>query len=95
VTDPADLLAVRHVHTLELDRGATAGTVEIAKRALYRAELYVADEVGNETGSAVLLDASDDGGGGCRASPSGHGGGLVQLLLFGLAIAGARQLRRR
>lgn len=93
VTDPADLLAVEHVRTVELRRGATTGVVEIEDGALYRAELHVRDNVGNETTSAILLDASPEEGGGCSAGGgAGAGGGLAVLLAaLGLALAPARR----
>jgi hypothetical protein len=93
VTDPADLLAVEHVRTVELVRGATTGVVEIEDGALYRAVLHVADNVGNETTSAILLDASPEDGGGCSAGGrSGAAGGLAVLLVaLGLALAPSRR----
>jgi hypothetical protein len=92
VTDPSDLLAVEHVRTIDLGAGATSGTIEVEQGALYRAELHVADSVGNETVSAILLDASTDGGG-CSAS-GGGGGGVLALLLALLAarLAGGRRV---
>ncbi|HWM88813.1 MAG TPA: hypothetical protein VNO33_23340 [Kofleriaceae bacterium] len=86
VTDPEDLLATEHVRTIELDRGATSGSIEVDGGELYRAELYVVDAVGNETVSAILLDATrDEGGcGGCAAGRGGASGALPLLLaLFG------------
>lgn len=91
VTDPEDVLSVEHLRTIDLARGATAGTVEVEKGSLYRAELHVADAVGNETVSAVLLDASDGDGGGCAAAPGSRDAGLGSLLLALAAIG----LRRR
>ena len=92
VTDPADLLAVEHVRTIELVRGATTGTVEIEDGALYRAELHVADNVGNETTSAILLDASHEDGGGCSAAGS-TGGAAASLPLLLLALLVPRRRR--
>ena len=93
VTDPTDLLAVEHIDTLELSPGATSGTVEVAPGALYRAELYVTDSVGNETVSAVLLDASRDSGGGCSAAGGSGGAGAMALLLALLAVGGVTRRR--
>jgi hypothetical protein len=94
VTDPADLLSVEHVRTIELAAGATSGRVEIEGDALYRAELYVADAVGNETVSAVLLDTSKEDGG---CSVGGRAGaGWLPILFALLAASGfGRVLRRR
>jgi hypothetical protein len=93
VTDPSDALAVEHVRTFDLSLGATSGVVEIEDGALYRAELHVRDGVGNETVSAVLLDASpEEGGGGCSAG-SGQGG-LLSLLLGLAALVGLRRRAR-
>jgi hypothetical protein len=82
ITDPTDLLAVEHVRTIDLSAGATSGTVEVEPGALYRAELHVADAVGNETVSAILLDASTEDGG---CSAAGGGGGALPVLLALLA----------
>jgi hypothetical protein len=79
ITDPSDLLAVEHVRTIDLSAGATSGTIEVEPGALYRAELHVADAVGNETVSAILLDASTEDGG-CSAAGGGAGGALTILL---------------
>jgi hypothetical protein len=92
VTDPEDLLAVEHVRTIEIAAGATTGTVEIEGGELYRAELFVTDAVGNESVSAVLLDASKDEGG-CSA-PGGAGGGL-SLLIALIGALGLVPRRRR
>jgi hypothetical protein len=91
VTDPEDVLSVEHLRTIDLARGATSGTVEVEKGSLYRAELHVTDAVGNETVSAVLLDATEDEGG-CAAAPARSPDGLGALLL---ALAAAIGLRRR
>ncbi len=94
VTDPTDLLSVEHIDTIELSPGATSGSVEVAPGALYRAELYVTDSVGNETASAVLLDASRDDGGGCSAAGGSGGAGAVALVLALLALRGVLGRRR-
>lgn len=88
VTDPADLLAVELVRTFELTRGATSGVVEIEDGALYRAELHVADNVGNETTSAVLLDASPADGG---CSAGGRTGAAGSRAVFFLALGLVRR----
>jgi hypothetical protein len=89
VTDPTDLFSAEHIDTVELAPGATSGTVAVSGKALYRAELHVVDSVGNESVSAVLLDASSEGGGGCSAA-GGTGGAGAALLLAALAWLAAR-----
>ncbi|HKE14574.1 MAG TPA: MYXO-CTERM sorting domain-containing protein, partial [Kofleriaceae bacterium] len=90
VTDPTDLLSAEHIDTIELAPGATSGTVALSGNALYRAELHVVDSVGNESVSAVLLDASSEDGGGCSAAGGTGGGAGAALLLAALAWLAAR-----
>lgn len=87
VNDKSDALDITHLRTIELEAGATSAMFDIEDGEIYRAEIHVTDEVGNESVVTVMLDSADKGG--CSASGKGT------ALPLGLALMAAMLLVRR
>lgn len=88
VADSADVLSAEHVGSVALSHGATEADIELDTGALYRVEIYVTDEAGNERGATVLVQVGQlkGEGGGCSASRR-DGGTMAVLLLLTVLIA--------
>ncbi len=90
IRNPTDLLDVELVDEAELSPGATAYDLSLEPGELYRAEVRVRDQAGNEAIASARLRAS---AGGCAAGAPGAGGAGVAM--FVLAFALLASLRRR
>ncbi len=89
LTDPADALSTRLVSTQELASGAIETSVELAGNGgVYRVEVHVSDEAGNDSQSSLLLNLSSTGG--CSVGGEDSGGVFFLLLALGFLC-----LRRR
>ncbi len=93
LADPADALSAKLVETQELAPGVTSAMVDLEKAGgLYRVEIHVVDEAGNDSRSSLLLSSATVGG--CSTSGS-RGGSSAALLLVALLLVWRRQRRQR
>ncbi len=93
VIDPADSLSAVLIDTQNLAAGTTSTQVEIAGSSrVYRVEIHVVDDAGNDSIASMLLTNPDTGGCGCTAGGRSKGSpaGLWLLALGALAY-----IRRR
>jgi MYXO-CTERM domain-containing protein len=91
VEDPTDILSARLIDTQELGAGASSTTVELEQvGGLYRVEVHVLDEAGNDSQSSLLLQIASSGG--CSVGGSGNSGATSFLLLL-LGLVGLRRRR--
>ena len=90
--DPADALSAQLVETQELALGATSAMVDLEKAGgLYRVEVHVVDEAGNDSRSSLLLSSATAGG--CSTGgTSGSGSAALLLLALGLVWRRRRAL---
>ena len=87
--DPADALSAQLVETQELALGATSAMVDLEKAGgLYRVEVHVVDEAGNDSRSSLLLSSATAGG--CSTGGT-TGGGSAALLLLALGLVWRRR----
>jgi MYXO-CTERM domain-containing protein len=91
VEDPQDALSTRLLRTQELPPGTMTAVVELDEPGgLYRVEVHVSDEAGNDSESSILLTVASSGG--CSVGGAGAGGNAGLLLLaLGLLIARRRR----
>lgn len=86
LNDRKQALDKQLVETKEVSPGTTEATINIKNGDLYRAEVVISDEAGNESRTALTLRTPGYGGG-CSASGSGTGLpiglGLAMMLLLG------------
>ncbi len=89
--DPADVLSAKLVSSQELPAGTTDTSVELSESGgVYRVEVHVTDEAGNDSQSSLLLNVASTGG--CSVGGQGTSGSL--LLLFALGFLSLRRRRR-
>ena len=87
--DPADVLSAKLVDTQELAPGTTSAMVDLEKAGgLYRVEIHVVDEAGNDSRSSLLLTSAQTGG--CSTGGTG-GGSSAALLLLALGLIWRRR----
>jgi uncharacterized protein (TIGR03382 family) len=84
MTDRTDSLSAELVDTIDLAQGATGATADLEPGDLYRLEIVVADEAGNETRSSTLVEVT--GAGGCNAGGRGAPFGMA-LVMLGALVA--------
>lgn len=85
MTDATDSLSAELVEVIDLAQGASKTTADLAPGELYRLEIVIADEAGNEIRSSALVEVT--GGGGCNAGGRGAPAGFALLLLAALVAA--------
>jgi MYXO-CTERM domain-containing protein len=89
--DPTDALSTRLVETQELAAGATETVIDlVGDGGVYRVEVHVTDEAGNDSQSSLLLSLASTGG--CSVGGQGQGGAF--LLLMALGFLSLRRRRR-
>ncbi len=89
--DPADVLSAKLIETRELLVGATSATVDLKDAGgIYRVEVHVVDEAGNDSRSSLLLSSAT--GGGCSTGGT-SGGSTAALLLMALGLVWRRRTR--
>ncbi len=92
INDKTDFLSAQLIETQELPNGATSASVPIKNGDLYRAEIVVTDEGGNETRTSVTLRTP--GHGGCSTGGSSQLPWVLGLSLLALALRPRRQRQR-
>ena len=90
LTDRSDTLSKQLVSSRELPAGVTSATIPVKDGNLYRVEIVVEDEAGNQSLSSLTLRTP--GYGGC--SSTGAMGSLPFALGLGLLAIGFRRRRR-
>ena len=88
--DPSDVLDAELLSDVELPPGTTSYDLPVGGSELYRIEVRVRDEAGNEGVASVLLSQSS---GGCAVGLGGGSGASALMIL--LACLGAAAMRRR
>jgi hypothetical protein len=89
VLDPTDVLSAVELDTRVLPPGSLSATVDgLASDRLYRIELRVTDQAGNDASASILVDLRT---GGCRAAGGASGGATLLLAVALAALAGRRR----
>lgn len=90
LTDPADAVSTRLVSSQELPAGTTETSVELTESGgVYRVEVHVTDEAGNDSESSMLLNMASTGG--CSVGGQSTSGSLLLLLALGFLVMRRRQ----
>lgn len=90
--DPTDALSTRLVQTQNLPVGSTETMVELeGSGGIYRVEVHVGDEAGNDSQSSLLLDLSSTGG--CSVGGQSGGNAIFLLLTLGALLSRRRRVQ--
>jgi hypothetical protein len=92
VRDTANILDDELLSEVELEPGATSYEVPVGSGSLYRVEIRVRDEAGNEGVVSSLLTVKS---GGCAMAMNPAGPGTAGALVLGFAFCALVVLRRR
>ena len=89
VDDPGDALSARLIDSQDLAPGSTATSIELSESGgLYRVEVHVQDQAGNDSQSSLLLTVASTGG--CAVGGESSSASFLLLLALGFL-----SLRRR
>jgi hypothetical protein len=92
VHDTANLLDVELLTEIELPAGTTSYEVPLGAHDLYRVEVRVRDQAGNEGVASTLVTVKT---GGCLVSAQASSSGAGGAMLLGLALFALAAIRRR
>jgi hypothetical protein len=89
--DPTDILDVTSMGVAEVPPGQSSADIPLDDGALYRVDIVVVDEAGNEGRTSVLVSTGEQASGGCRASHGDAGSAWMLLVLAGLVCVRRRR----